>query len=197
VFAGDDAVSDRAYRQLHARRSSIANNSYMSASRSLTLTKVVFRAASRAIASALTLLHWESAGQSNPQVDKIESSSYTALVSILITKGAAMVICSFELNAKPMSKFICEQVAYDVRDPKDGWFALYAADGRIDDKTFCDGVERGNFRLHPKGSMGISQGCIVIDNELLFDQLAMKLRGSDQILVPGVDVKGYGIVTVS
>lgn len=155
-----------------------------------------------------------------------------------------MVICSFELNAKPMSKFICEQVAYDafsgfgihknlkasaclptfgpispgqyyiidrksggvkkrlrqffdVRDPKDGWFALYAADGRIDDKTFCDGVERGNFRLHPKGSMGISQGCIVIDNELLFDQLAMKLRGSDQMLVPGVDVKGYGIVTVS
>jgi hypothetical protein len=86
---------------------------------------------------------------------------------------------------------------FDVRDPKDGWFALYAADGRIDDKTFCDGVERGNFRLHPKGSMGISQGCIVIDNELLFDQLAMKLRGSDQMLVPGLDVKGYGIVTVS
>lgn len=40
------------------------------------------------------------------------------------------------------------------------WFALYADDGRIDDYTFCNEIERGNFRLHPKGPRGISKGCI-------------------------------------
>jgi hypothetical protein len=40
------------------------------------------------------------------------------------------------------------------------WFALYADDGQIDDEIFYDQVKRGNFRLHPKGSLGRSEGCI-------------------------------------
>jgi hypothetical protein len=62
--------------------------------------------------------------------------------------------------------------------------------------TFCDGVERGLFRLHPKGIMGISLGCIVINNPAEFDHVAAKLRGSSQMLIPGLDIKAYGIVTV-
>lgn len=155
-----------------------------------------------------------------------------------------MINCSFELNGKPMSKFICAQVPYnafsgsgehtntktyacvpkvgpippgqyylidrksgglkkrlrqffDMRDPRESWFALYAADGRIDDVTFCEEVKRGNFRLHPKGVLGISEGCIVIDNPIEFDQLALALRSAEQIHVPGLDSKAYGIVTVA
>jgi hypothetical protein len=152
-------------------------------------------------------------------------------------------LCSFELNNKPMSKFMISLTPYeafsglgsdankkaaacsastgpippgqyyiidrqsgglrhrlrkffDIRDERDNWFGLYAADGRVDDATFCDGVERGNFRLHPKGTIGISMGCIVIQNPLEFDHVAAKLRGSSQMLIPGLDIKAYGIVTV-
>lgn len=85
---------------------------------------------------------------------------------------------------------------FDMRDPKDGWFALYAADGSIDDVTFCNEVKRGNFRLHPKGVLGISEGCIVIDSPAQFDHVALRLRGATQMPVPGLDIKAYGIVTV-
>jgi hypothetical protein len=152
-------------------------------------------------------------------------------------------LCSFELNDKPLSRFIVGLAAYDafsglgssvnnkaavcsasagpippgqyyiidrrsggikhrlrkffnVSDDKDGWFALYAADGRIDDATFCDGVERGLFRLHPKGRLGISLGCIVINHPAEFDHVAAKLRGGSQMLIPGLDINAYGIVTV-
>lgn len=154
-----------------------------------------------------------------------------------------MINCSFELNGKAISKFVCSHVPYnvfsgsgkhantkayaclpklgpippgqyyiidrksgglkkrlrqffDMRDPRDNWFALYAADGHIDDTTFCEEVKRGNFRLHPKGVLGISEGCIVIDNPIEFDQLALLLRGSGQMHVPGLDIKAYGMATV-
>lgn len=29
------------------------------------------------------------------------------------------------------------------------WFGLYRDDGKIDDYTWINNVERGNFRLHP------------------------------------------------
>jgi hypothetical protein len=41
----------------------------------------------------------------------------------------------------------------DLFSNKSDWFALYAADGKIDDETFCNKVKRGSFRLHPKGSL--------------------------------------------
>ncbi|WP_429522902.1 tlde1 domain-containing protein [Paraburkholderia youngii] len=44
---------------------------------------------------------------------------------------------------------------------KSEWFALYAIDANIDDdKVLCDGIIRGQFRLHPKGRLGRSEGCI-------------------------------------
>jgi hypothetical protein len=86
---------------------------------------------------------------------------------------------------------------FGMRDPKGSWFALYADDGKIDDATFCEEVIRGNFRLHPKGAFGISEGCIVIDEPLRFDHLSLFLRSAPQMTVPRLDIKAYGIVTVA
>ncbi len=44
------------------------------------------------------------------------------------------------------------------------WFALYRDDNKIDDITFYKNTERGNFRLHPAGWRGISNGCITLPN---------------------------------
>ncbi len=51
------------------------------------------------------------------------------------------------------------------------WFALYRDDGVIDDFTFIQGVKRGNFRLHPIGPRGLSEGCITLANPVNFDAL--------------------------
>ncbi|MGV2289535.1 DUF2778 domain-containing protein [Trinickia sp. YCB016] len=76
------------------------------------------------------------------------------------------------------------------------WFALYAADGKIDDSTFCNEVLRGNFRLHPKGPRGISQGCIVIENSADFHRLRVSLVGRGKYPIPGSALSAYGMVTV-
>lgn len=76
------------------------------------------------------------------------------------------------------------------------WFALYAIDGKIDDETFCNEVKRGNFRLHPKGQLGISEGCITVENRNDFHRLRAIIKGSPQVAVPGVDLKAYGRVLV-
>ncbi|EMR7683327.1 DUF2778 domain-containing protein [Yersinia enterocolitica] len=44
------------------------------------------------------------------------------------------------------------------------WFALFRDDGNVNDTTWINGVERGNFRLHPAGPMGISLGCITLQH---------------------------------
>lgn len=44
----------------------------------------------------------------------------------------------------------------DIFSGRSDWFALYAADGEIENETFCKKVKRGSFWLHPKGSLGIS-----------------------------------------
>ena len=76
------------------------------------------------------------------------------------------------------------------------WFGLYADDGSIDDETFCNGVKRGNFRLHPKGPYGISEGCITINELPHFQQLQANLRGAPPVDIPGSSLKAYGRVVV-
>lgn len=76
------------------------------------------------------------------------------------------------------------------------WFALYAIDGRIDDSTYCNKVRRGAFRLHPKGPLGISEGCITIESHGDFQRLRAMLKGTAQIAVPGTNLKAYGKVVV-
>ena len=77
-----------------------------------------------------------------------------------------------------------------------GWFALYAIDGKIDDETLCDKIKRGNFRLHPKGPRGISEGCITIEAISDFQRVSAVLRSSAPSVVPGRELKAYGKVVV-
>lgn len=77
------------------------------------------------------------------------------------------------------------------------WFALYRADGKIDDETYVNGVRRGAFRLHPIGPRGRSEGCITLASPEGFRQLSTYLRGKGATLaVPGTTLKAYGTVEV-
>jgi Protein of unknown function (DUF2778) len=85
----------------------------------------------------------------------------------------------------------------DVFTGRSDWFALYAADALIDDATFCDGVKRGNFRLHPKGSLGRSEGCVVIDKLAHFMHLRALLKSMVPVAVPGSKLNAYAILAVT
>lgn len=50
----------------------------------------------------------------------------------------------------------------DLYRDRTDWFSLYAIDQKIDDETWCESVKRGEFRIHPKGTFGISEGCVVV-----------------------------------
>lgn len=78
----------------------------------------------------------------------------------------------------------------------DQWFALYRNDGVIDDYTFVHGVRRGNFRLHPDGRFGISEGCIAIQSPERFDQLRAYLMAQDAKAIPGTNIRYFGTVDV-
>ena len=85
---------------------------------------------------------------------------------------------------------------YDAFGDKPDWFALYADDGRIDDETFCNGVRRGNFRLHPAVGRGLSKGCITIQQQSDFNIIKGMLRGVKNVKVPCTDILTYGKVIV-
>ncbi|WP_322024513.1 DUF2778 domain-containing protein [Burkholderia sp. BCC1977] len=85
---------------------------------------------------------------------------------------------------------------HDSVGGKSEWFALYAADGSVDDFTLCDDVKRGQFRLHPRGPRGISRGCIVIDSPSDFQRVRELLLGSRPHPIPGSRLRAYGMVTV-
>lgn len=76
------------------------------------------------------------------------------------------------------------------------WFALYRADGKIDDWTFINGVKRGNFRLHPVGPMGLSEGCITLIHISDFEYLRVQLLKTSMIPVPGSSLQAYGTIQV-
>lgn len=84
----------------------------------------------------------------------------------------------------------------DMFNDRRDWFALYAIDGRIDDTTYCNRVKRGNFRLHPKGPLGISEGCITIDSYSDFQHLRVILKAAVQVAIPSTSLKAYGKVVV-
>jgi len=74
---------------------------------------------------------------------------------------------------------------YDLVNERSDWFALYANDGNIDDFTWCKQVQRGQFRLHAKGTTGRSEGCIVIDKNVDFNHLKMILKSSSPMPISG------------
>ena len=84
----------------------------------------------------------------------------------------------------------------DALSKRDDWFALYAIDRKIDDETFCNQIKRGNFRLHPKGPSGISQGCITVASHVDYQKMRAYLKSSAPIPVPGCPLQAYGVVVV-
>ncbi|QGG08207.1 DUF2778 domain-containing protein [Enterobacter cancerogenus] len=75
------------------------------------------------------------------------------------------------------------------------WFALYRDDKSIDDITFIDEVARGNFRLHPAGWAGISNGCITLPSPTHFHILREALLSTPKMLVTA-SLFAYGTIQV-
>lgn len=75
------------------------------------------------------------------------------------------------------------------------WFALYRDDGRIDDHTWVNGVERGNFRLHPPGPLGISLGCITLQHRTDFLAIRQALTSTQQTKLPN-GLMSFGTIEV-
>jgi len=84
----------------------------------------------------------------------------------------------------------------DLFNDKDTWFALYAIDNKIDDETYCEQVKRGQFRLHPNGELGISRGCITINDWSDYQVIRSLLKGTKTIEIPDVGLECYGKVRV-
>ncbi|MFZ5960074.1 DUF2778 domain-containing protein [Pseudomonas knackmussii] len=78
---------------------------------------------------------------------------------------------------------------------RDLWFALYREDACIDDHTWVGDIERGEFRLHPAGRSGVSEGCITLPNHNQFKLLRDALLVTARRLV-GVNLFAYGEVRV-
>lgn len=86
---------------------------------------------------------------------------------------------------------------YDMFGRHSNWFALYPIDKYIDDdEMFCEKVKRGQFRLHPKEGIGISQGCITIESHIDYQRLRAMLKNTKQQAVPGSKLLAYGKVVV-
>jgi hypothetical protein len=79
---------------------------------------------------------------------------------------------------------------------KGDWFALYADDGSIDDAMLCDETQRGNFRLHPKGPLGRSEGCITLDQLKDFNAVRDALKANPPEPIPNSTLKAYAKVVV-
>ncbi|HEY0844211.1 MAG TPA: DUF2778 domain-containing protein [Noviherbaspirillum sp.] len=84
----------------------------------------------------------------------------------------------------------------DTISGKRDWFSLLADDGKIDDVTICNRIICGQFRLHPKGTLGISRGCVVIDDANRFQLLRALLRTSAQRKTLCTSIMTYDRVVV-
>lgn len=84
----------------------------------------------------------------------------------------------------------------DIFNGRSDWFALYAIDQKIDDETLCEQIKRGSFRLHPKGPLGISEGCITVETRADFQRLRAVLLQSERMMVPDAGLEAYGKVVV-
>jgi hypothetical protein len=79
---------------------------------------------------------------------------------------------------------------------KKDWFALYSTALPISDYLLIGGVRRGNFRIHPVGYWGVSEGCITLPNTQNFYSVRAWLKRQATSKVPGTDINYYGTVTV-
>jgi hypothetical protein len=133
----------------------------------------------------------------------IGASAFPAFSGLNEHANKAAYMCVANSGALPLGKHhIVDRVSGGrlswLRDLAKGqWFALYAADGKVDDETFCNGVKRGNFRLHPKSGRGVSQGCITLDNATDFGIVRNMLLASPPETIDGTEILRYGTVNVT
>ncbi|MDQ7771700.1 DUF2778 domain-containing protein [Serratia nevei] len=76
------------------------------------------------------------------------------------------------------------------------WFALYRDDGTVNDRTWINGIMRGQFRLHPIGPLGLSEGCVTFYSQNEFNRLRAALLKSKTAIVPGTTLQAYGAIEV-
>ncbi|MBX9294310.1 DUF2778 domain-containing protein, partial [Serratia marcescens] len=76
------------------------------------------------------------------------------------------------------------------------WFALYRDDGTVNDRTWINGIMRGQFRLHPIGPLGLSEGCVTFYSQNEFNRLRAALLKSKTARVPGTTLQAYGTIEV-
>ncbi|MEA9983634.1 DUF2778 domain-containing protein, partial [Herbaspirillum sp. RTI4] len=75
-------------------------------------------------------------------------------------------------------------------------FSLYAIDDNVDDEMYCERVKRGNFRLHPQGSIGSSKGCITLKSACDFKLVRALLKSTEKKIITGKNLYSYGMVLV-
>ncbi|HEX4855326.1 MAG TPA: DUF2778 domain-containing protein [Limnobacter sp.] len=86
---------------------------------------------------------------------------------------------------------------FDRMQNRSEWFALYAIDSKIDDQTLCNGIIRGQFRLHPAGVLATSRGCITLPNMADYELIRNELRSNGKFKVGRAGLEAYGMLTVS
>ena len=96
-----------------------------------------------------------------------------------------------------ISQFIAAFKDANNTTDRSTWFTLHRDGETIDDETFINGIRRGEFRLHPRGSSGQSLGCITLVNKQDFARLRQRLLSTVRIPVPSGMGFAYGIVEVN
>ncbi|NIF51364.1 DUF2778 domain-containing protein [Burkholderia sp. Ax-1724] len=86
----------------------------------------------------------------------------------------------------------------DLNGNKKGeWYSLYAIDGNIDDEVICNGIVRGQFRLHPKGRLGRSEGCVTIERLTDWNRIRSIFTDTPKIPIAGSRLKVYDELIVA
>lgn len=78
------------------------------------------------------------------------------------------------------------------------WFALYRQDLNVDDYTFVDAFERGNFRLHPlrPDGSGESDGCVTFYHRFDFDLVRKALLRTSRQPIRDTNIIAFGELNV-
>jgi len=63
-------------------------------------------------------------------------------------------------------------------------------------KHFVRKLKEGNFDYTQKGTTGRSEGCVVIEKKTDYQFLRSILKNSEQVKVPGIELKAYGRLVV-
>jgi hypothetical protein len=135
---------------------------------------------------------------------KIDTRSFPAFSGLGDHANKRQFVCVKGLGPiPPGSYFVVDRQSGGLLGPlrelftdKGDWLALYADDGFVDDETLCDQVKRGNFRIHPKGPLGRSEGCITIESRADFNAVRALIRAAVAEQIPGSQLKAYAKVVV-